>query len=208
MWLLLLPLPLMLPFFMFLLVLLLLLFLLLPACCSCCLGLRFDHPGGCRCNAVRQRTLPWRLPHRGHKSDGTLSEHPLNQIAETRKSHPSPVDPPNSVSEKPPVPCPPVPSNGDTVINTLMSSPPRAFCVRVCVSFFYFNDKLHSWDVTHSSSDLQKGWEGLEAGTEDEEAEVSVAGRIMARRVFGKLAFFSMQAITNPPSFCLFCTVI
>lgn len=47
--------------------------------------------------------------------------------------------------------------------------------------------------MTHSSGDLQKGWEGLEAGTEDEEAEVSVAGRIMARRVFGKLAFFNMQ---------------
>lgn len=47
--------------------------------------------------------------------------------------------------------------------------------------------------MTHSSGELQKGWEGLDAGTEDEEAEVSVAGRIMARRVFGKLAFFNMQ---------------
>eukprot|EP00752_Nemacystus_decipiens_P018778 g16836.t1 len=55
------------------------------------------------------------------------------------------------------------------------------------------NPYAYSWDVTHSSADLQKGWEGLEAGTEDEEAEVSVAGRIMARRVFGKLAFFNMQ---------------
>ncbi|CBJ27015.1 Lysyl-tRNA Synthetase [Ectocarpus siliculosus] len=55
------------------------------------------------------------------------------------------------------------------------------------------NPYAYSWDVTHSSSELQKQWEGLEAGTEDEEAEVSVAGRIMARRVFGKLAFFNMQ---------------
>ncbi|CAM9266609.1 unnamed protein product, partial [Ectocarpus sp. 12 AP-2014] len=55
------------------------------------------------------------------------------------------------------------------------------------------NPYAYSWDVTHSSNELQKQWEGLEAGTEDEEAEVSVAGRIMARRVFGKLAFFNMQ---------------
>ncbi|CAM9961884.1 unnamed protein product, partial [Hapterophycus canaliculatus] len=55
------------------------------------------------------------------------------------------------------------------------------------------NPYAYSWDVTHSSSELQKQWVGLEAGTEDEEAEVSVAGRIMARRVFGKLAFFNMQ---------------
>lgn len=50
--------------------------------------------------------------------------------------------------------------------------------------------------MSHSSGDLQKEWEGLEAGTEDESAEVSVAGRIMTRRVFGKLAFFNMQART------------
>lgn len=60
-------------------------------------------------------------------------------------------------------------------------------CVLSCCRAF------DSWDVSHSSSQLQKEWEGLEAGTEDEAAEVSVAGRIMARRVFGKLAFFNMQ---------------
>lgn len=36
-------------------------------------------------------------------------------------------------------------------------------------------------------------WEALEPGQEDEAADVSVAGRIMARRVFGKLAFFTLQ---------------
>jgi lysyl-tRNA synthetase, class II len=36
-------------------------------------------------------------------------------------------------------------------------------------------------------------WSGLSAGEEDESAAVSVAGRIMAKRVFGKLAFFSLQ---------------
>eukprot|EP00904_Undaria_pinnatifida_P005237 jgi/Undpi1/1843/HiC_scaffold_12.g05230.m1 len=55
------------------------------------------------------------------------------------------------------------------------------------------NPYAYSWDVTHSSSALNKQWEGLEPGAEDEAAEVSVAGRIMARRVFGKLAFFNMQ---------------
>ena len=51
--------------------------------------------------------------------------------------------------------------------------------------------------MTHSSSALNKQWEGLEPGAEDEAAEVSVAGRIMARRVFGKLAFFNMQVRKN-----------
>lgn len=76
-------------------------------------------------------------------------------------------------------------------------------CICMCVWYFWVID---SWDVTHSSGDLQKGWEGLEAGTEDEEAEVSVAGRIMARRVFGKLAFFNMQACSCIPlkSCCFF----
>ena len=59
--------------------------------------------------------------------------------------------------------------------------------------FAYTKCRFPSWNVTHSSVELQKQWTGLEAGTEDESAEVSVAGRIMARRVFGKLAFFSIQ---------------
>lgn len=37
----------------------------------------------------------------------------------------------------------------------------------------------------------------LENGEEDEDADVSVAGRIMVRRVFGKLAFFSLQDETG-----------
>jgi len=33
----------------------------------------------------------------------------------------------------------------------------------------------------------------LADGEEDESADVAVAGRIMTRRVFGKLAFFTLQ---------------
>lgn len=36
-------------------------------------------------------------------------------------------------------------------------------------------------------------WADLEPGAEDEGADVAIAGRIMARRVFGKLAFFTLQ---------------
>jgi hypothetical protein len=37
----------------------------------------------------------------------------------------------------------------------------------------------------------------LEAGQEDSSAEISIAGRIMIRRLFGKLAFFSLQDHTD-----------
>lgn len=40
-------------------------------------------------------------------------------------------------------------------------------------------------------------WATLEPGSEDEAADVAVAGRIMARRVFGKLAFFTLQDNTG-----------
>lgn len=47
--------------------------------------------------------------------------------------------------------------------------------------------------VTASVAHINKKWAALEAGAEDESADVAVAGRIMARRVFGKLAFFTLQ---------------
>lgn len=65
-------------------------------------------------------------------------------------------------------------------------------------------DKAHQWrqaginpypyryQRTHSTIELQKQYENLEAGAEVAE-KVRVAGRVMARRVFGKLAFFSIQ---------------
>jgi lysyl-tRNA synthetase class 2 len=37
----------------------------------------------------------------------------------------------------------------------------------------------------------------LEGGEEDESANVLVAGRVMTRRVFGKMAFFTLQDETG-----------
>lgn len=54
----------------------------------------------------------------------------------------------------------------------------------------------YSWNMTHSIATLQKKFADLEAGAE-EDFSVSVAGRIMARRVFGKLAFFTLQDETG-----------
>lgn len=52
----------------------------------------------------------------------------------------------------------------------------------------------YSYRPTHTAAELQEEYEGrLDGGEEDEEADVAVAGRIMARRVFGKLAFFTLQ---------------
>lgn len=52
----------------------------------------------------------------------------------------------------------------------------------------------YSYDPTHTATELQALYEGkLEGGEEDEEADIAVAGRIMAKRVFGKLAFFTLQ---------------
>jgi len=52
----------------------------------------------------------------------------------------------------------------------------------------------YSYKPTHSSMELQDLYDGkLEGGEEDETADVAVAGRIMAKRVFGKLAFFTLQ---------------
>jgi WHEP-TRS domain/OB-fold nucleic acid binding domain len=52
----------------------------------------------------------------------------------------------------------------------------------------------YSFDVTKSAAQLTLDYDGkLEPGEEDENSDVAVAGRIMIRRVFGKLAFFSLQ---------------
>lgn len=54
----------------------------------------------------------------------------------------------------------------------------------------------YRWEVTHSVAHLQTKFADLAAGAEAD-FEVSVAGRIMARRVFGKLAFFTLQDQTG-----------
>lgn len=50
----------------------------------------------------------------------------------------------------------------------------------------------YRWETTHSAADLQAKFVDLPNGQE-ESLEVEIAGRIMARRVFGKLAFFTLQ---------------
>lgn len=54
----------------------------------------------------------------------------------------------------------------------------------------------YKWDATHHAALLQGQYAHLSSG-EEVETEVSVAGRIMARRVFGKLAFFEIQDETG-----------
>jgi hypothetical protein len=52
----------------------------------------------------------------------------------------------------------------------------------------------YSFAASHKAVDLLALYDGkLEPGEEDEEVIVAVAGRIMTRRVFGKLAFFTLQ---------------
>jgi len=55
----------------------------------------------------------------------------------------------------------------------------------------------YSFDPTITAEELAKKFEDLPNGQEDETADVSVAGRIMAKRVFGKLAFFTLQDETG-----------
>ena len=59
-----------------------------------------------------------------------------------------------------------------------------------------FNPFAYRWDVTHHTANLQETYTDLEAGAEVDQT-VSLAGRILARRVFGKLAFFSLQDETG-----------
>jgi len=56
----------------------------------------------------------------------------------------------------------------------------------------------YTFDVTASAAQLAADYtDKLEPGEEDEGSDVGVAGRIMTRRVFGKLAFFSLQDETG-----------
>lgn len=56
------------------------------------------------------------------------------------------------------------------------------------------NPYAYAFQATHQSTALQKLYVGLADGEESQDGEeISVAGRIMLRRVFGKLAFFTLQ---------------
>jgi lysyl-tRNA synthetase, class II len=58
------------------------------------------------------------------------------------------------------------------------------------------NPFAYHWERTHHAADLQEKFADLASG-EEVAIEVSVAGRIMTRRVFGKLAFFTLQDETG-----------
>eukprot|EP00878_Enallax_costatus_P033075 GHUV01036459.1.p1 GENE.GHUV01036459.1~~GHUV01036459.1.p1 ORF type:complete len:594 (+),score=166.05 GHUV01036459.1:596-2377(+) len=51
----------------------------------------------------------------------------------------------------------------------------------------------YRFDRTHYTSELQQLYSHLEPGQEDPQASVAVAGRIIARRFMGKLAFLSLR---------------
>ncbi|MEM7556999.1 MAG: lysine--tRNA ligase [Cyanobacteria bacterium P01_A01_bin.84] len=58
------------------------------------------------------------------------------------------------------------------------------------------NPYAYRWEVTDKAEQLQEKFASLANG-EEVDLEVAIAGRIMARRVFGKLAFFTLQDETG-----------
>jgi lysyl-tRNA synthetase, class II len=55
----------------------------------------------------------------------------------------------------------------------------------------------YSYDINTTVSELRTKYSSLSCGEEDASVEVSLAGRIMVRRFFGKLAFFALQDETD-----------
>ena len=58
------------------------------------------------------------------------------------------------------------------------------------------NPYAYKWELSHHAAQLQEKYVDLAAGKEVEDS-VAIAGRIVARRVFGKLAFFELQDETG-----------
>jgi len=58
------------------------------------------------------------------------------------------------------------------------------------------NPYAYRWESTHHAAELQEKFASLPAG-EEVDCEVAIAGRILVRRVFGKLAFFNLQDETG-----------
>ena len=54
------------------------------------------------------------------------------------------------------------------------------------------NPYAYTWKVTDSCTKLQEEYTGLGNGEVAEGAKTSIAGRVMAKRVFGKLAFYTL----------------
>lgn len=59
------------------------------------------------------------------------------------------------------------------------------------------NPFAYTFTNTHTTEQLQIQHANLANGTEDESAQVSLAGRVMVKRVFGKLAFYELQDATG-----------
>ena len=62
----------------------------------------------------------------------------------------------------------------------------------------------HAFDYTHRASDIEAGYSHLEDGESTEDA-VRMCGRIMAKRVQGKVSFFTMRDTTGEVQ--LFCRI-
>jgi lysyl-tRNA synthetase class 2 len=58
------------------------------------------------------------------------------------------------------------------------------------------NPYAYKWEISHHAAQLQEKYTDLASGEEVDD-EVAIAGRIVARRVFGKLAFFELQDETG-----------
>jgi lysyl-tRNA synthetase class 2 len=58
------------------------------------------------------------------------------------------------------------------------------------------NPYAYHWQSTHHAAELQEKFADLPGG-EEVDFEVAIAGRILVRRVFGKLAFFNLQDETG-----------
>lgn len=58
------------------------------------------------------------------------------------------------------------------------------------------NPYAYRWQSSHHTAELQAKFADLPSG-EEVDLDVAIAGRIMARRVFGKLAFFTLQDETG-----------
>ncbi len=58
------------------------------------------------------------------------------------------------------------------------------------------NPYAYKWEITHHAKELQEKYVDLASGEEVAD-EVAIAGRVVARRVFGKLAFFELQDETG-----------
>ncbi|KAL6871573.1 hypothetical protein ACP4OV_014402 [Aristida adscensionis] len=60
-----------------------------------------------------------------------------------------------------------------------------------------FEPYAYKWDRTHTTKELQEQYIHLENGEVCQEAAVSIAGRIVARRAFGKLVFMTLRDDTG-----------